>query len=33
VLLEGAGFPFVRTDEIPVRFAFRDLDGYTTFLD
>ena len=27
-LLEGAGFTAVRTEEIPVRFAFRDLDEY-----
>ena len=30
-LLADAGFPSVRTEEIPVRFAFRDLDDYTTF--
>ena len=30
-LLEGAGFTAVRTEEIPVRFAFRDIDDYTTF--
>ncbi|MGH3092505.1 MAG: class I SAM-dependent methyltransferase [Gaiellaceae bacterium] len=27
-LLEGAGFAAVRTEEVPVRFAFRDLDDY-----
>jgi SAM-dependent methyltransferase len=27
-LLEGAGFVAVRTEEVPVRFAFRDLDEY-----
>jgi SAM-dependent methyltransferase len=27
-LLEGAGFPNVRTEEVPVCFAFRDLDDY-----
>jgi SAM-dependent methyltransferase len=27
-LLEGAGFVAVRTEELPVRFAFRDLDEY-----
>jgi SAM-dependent methyltransferase len=27
-LLEGAGFGAVRTEEVPVRFAFRDLDDY-----
>ena len=27
-LLEGAGFTAVRTAEVPVRFAFRDLDDY-----
>jgi SAM-dependent methyltransferase len=27
-LLEGAGFTTVRTEEVPVRFAFRDLDEY-----
>lgn len=27
-LLEGAGFVDVRTEELPVRFAFRDLDAY-----
>ena len=27
-LLEGAGFTAVRTEEIPVHFAFRDLDEY-----
>jgi hypothetical protein len=30
-LLEGAGFTAVRTEEIPVRFSFRDLDDYTTY--
>jgi SAM-dependent methyltransferase len=27
-LLDGAGFSSVRTEEVPVRFAFGDLDGY-----
>ena len=27
-LLHGAGFGSVRTDEVPVRFAFRDVDDY-----
>jgi hypothetical protein len=27
-LLAGPGFTAVRTDEVPVRFAFRDLDEY-----
>jgi ubiquinone/menaquinone biosynthesis C-methylase UbiE len=27
-LLEGAGFTVVRTEEVPMRFAFRDLDEY-----
>ena len=27
-LLDGAGFRSVRTEEVPVRFAFRDLDDY-----
>ncbi|MGH2796933.1 MAG: class I SAM-dependent methyltransferase [Gaiellaceae bacterium] len=27
-LLEGAGFTAMRTEEVPVRFAFRDLDDY-----
>jgi SAM-dependent methyltransferase len=27
-LLEGAGFTAVRTDEVPVKWAFRDLDEY-----
>jgi ubiquinone/menaquinone biosynthesis C-methylase UbiE len=27
-LLDGAGFGSVRTEEVPVRFAFRDLDHY-----
>jgi ubiquinone/menaquinone biosynthesis C-methylase UbiE len=30
-LLEGAGFTAVRTEEVQVRFAFRDLDEYTTY--
>jgi ubiquinone/menaquinone biosynthesis C-methylase UbiE len=30
-LLEGAGFTAVRTEEVPVRFTFRDLDDYETF--
>jgi ubiquinone/menaquinone biosynthesis C-methylase UbiE len=30
-LLLGAGFTAVRTEEIPVRFTFRDLDDYTTY--
>jgi ubiquinone/menaquinone biosynthesis C-methylase UbiE len=30
-LLEGAGFTAIRTEEVPVRFAFRDLDDYTTY--
>jgi ubiquinone/menaquinone biosynthesis C-methylase UbiE len=30
-LLEGAGFTAVRTEELPVRFIFRDLDDYTTY--
>jgi ubiquinone/menaquinone biosynthesis C-methylase UbiE len=30
-LLEGAGFSAVRTEEIPVRFTFRDLDDYMTY--
>jgi ubiquinone/menaquinone biosynthesis C-methylase UbiE len=30
-LLEGAGFTAVRTEEVPVRFTFRDLDDYTTY--
>jgi ubiquinone/menaquinone biosynthesis C-methylase UbiE len=30
-LLEGAGFTAVRTQEIPVRFTFRDIDDYTTY--
>jgi ubiquinone/menaquinone biosynthesis C-methylase UbiE len=30
-LLVGAGFTAVRTEEIPVRFAFRDADDYTTY--
>jgi SAM-dependent methyltransferase len=27
-LLEGAGFGSIRTEDVPVRFAFRDLDDY-----
>ena len=30
-LLERAGFTAVRTEEVPVRFTFRDLDDYTTY--
>jgi ubiquinone/menaquinone biosynthesis C-methylase UbiE len=30
-LLEGAGFAAVRTEEVPVRFTFRDIDDYTTY--
>jgi ubiquinone/menaquinone biosynthesis C-methylase UbiE len=30
-LLERAGFTAVHTEEVPVRFAFRDLDEYTTY--
>jgi ubiquinone/menaquinone biosynthesis C-methylase UbiE len=30
-LLEGAGFTAVRMEEVPLRFAFRDLDEYSTF--
>jgi ubiquinone/menaquinone biosynthesis C-methylase UbiE len=30
-LLERAGFTAVHTEEIPVRFTFRDLDDYTTY--
>jgi ubiquinone/menaquinone biosynthesis C-methylase UbiE len=30
-LLEGAGFTGVRTEEIPVRFIFRDIDEYMAF--
>jgi ubiquinone/menaquinone biosynthesis C-methylase UbiE len=30
-LLEGAGFTAVRTEEVPVRFTFRDLDDYETY--
>jgi SAM-dependent methyltransferase len=30
-LLEGAGFADVRTEEIPVRFAFSDVDDYVRF--
>ncbi len=31
VLLQRAGFTAVRTEEIPVRFTFRDIDDYITF--
>ena len=30
-LLAGAGFTAVRTEEVPVRFTFRDIDEYTTY--
>jgi ubiquinone/menaquinone biosynthesis C-methylase UbiE len=30
-LLSGAGFSAVRTEEVPVRFAFRDLDDYVRY--
>jgi ubiquinone/menaquinone biosynthesis C-methylase UbiE len=30
-LLEAAGFTTVRTEEVPVRFSFRDLDDYNAF--
>jgi hypothetical protein len=30
-LLEGAGFTAVRTQEVPVRFTFRDIDDYKTY--
>jgi SAM-dependent methyltransferase len=30
-LLEGAGFTDVRTEELPVRFRFRDLDDYMSY--
>jgi ubiquinone/menaquinone biosynthesis C-methylase UbiE len=30
-LLEGAGFTTVRTEEVPVRFAFRDVDDYVSW--
>jgi ubiquinone/menaquinone biosynthesis C-methylase UbiE len=30
-LLEGAGFTDVRTEQVPVRFPFRDLDDHMTF--
>lgn len=30
-LLEGAGFAAVRTEEVPVRFAFRDIDDYMSY--
>jgi len=32
VLLDGAGFSSVRTQEVPVRFAFRDLDDYERWI-
>jgi SAM-dependent methyltransferase len=31
VMLEGAGFADVRIEEIPVRFAFSDVDDYVSF--
>jgi SAM-dependent methyltransferase len=31
-LLDGAGFTSVRTEEVPVRFAFRDLDDYEQWI-
>jgi SAM-dependent methyltransferase len=31
-LLDGAGFTDVRTEEVPVRFAFRDLDDYVRWV-
>jgi SAM-dependent methyltransferase len=31
-LLEGAGFSEVRVEEVPVRFAFDDMDGYMSFI-
>jgi ubiquinone/menaquinone biosynthesis C-methylase UbiE len=31
-LLDGAGFKSVRTEEVPVRFAFRDLDDYVQWV-
>jgi SAM-dependent methyltransferase len=31
-LLEGAGFTEVRTDEVPVRLAFRDVDDYVSWV-
>jgi ubiquinone/menaquinone biosynthesis C-methylase UbiE len=30
-LLEGAGFTAVRTEDVPVRFVFRDIDDYMTY--
>jgi ubiquinone/menaquinone biosynthesis C-methylase UbiE len=30
-LLAGAGFTAVHTEEVPVRFTFRDIDEYTTY--
>ena len=30
-LLEGAGFTDLRTEEVPVRFHYRDLDDYMAF--
>jgi enediyne biosynthesis protein CalE5 len=31
-LLDGAGFTSIRTEEVPVRFAFRDLDDYEQWI-
>ena len=31
-LLDGAGFTAVRTEEVPVRFTFRDIDDYMTYV-
>ncbi len=31
-LLDVAGFSSVRTEDVPVRFAFRDLDGYERWI-
>jgi SAM-dependent methyltransferase len=31
-LLGGAGFTTVRTEDVPVRFAFRDVDDYVSFI-
>jgi SAM-dependent methyltransferase len=31
-LLDGAGFSSVRTEDVPVRFAFRDLDDYEQWI-
>jgi hypothetical protein len=31
-LLDRAGFTHVRTEEVPVRFAFRDLDDYVRWV-